>query len=470
MYIKKVVIENIRSISHFEMEFPKPAGWHVLIGDNGSGKTSVLQAMALVISDSLEVADVSFFSRLYTTNWLAYGQDSSEIILEIEGDLEADDHSGYDDNLKGRMNLITNTNSLNRQDLEITKKHWATSSNHLSFLSFLKNKKQKEINQSIKPIKEERNIVKFGWFSASFGPFRRFKGDDDSNISNIELNAPRFSPHVSLFKEDIVLKEALIWLKELDRRRLKEKEENEIQGVKEASAQYIPESEIILQSLKKLINKSGLLSNNAQFDSIDIDGEPVFMEPNGMRIKASQMSSGYQAILGLAFELIRQLIRVYPAKDVFEDIEKGNMQISLPGVVLIDEIDAHLHPTWQTRIGHWFTQYFPNLQFIVTTHSPLICRACEKGSIWRLAAPGSEMPSGEITGIDKDRLIYGNILDAYGTEVFGSDPVRSKQSHDKLERLGRLNMLSVLGKIKPEEEKERRKLQKILATDDPTGF
>ncbi len=49
MYIKKVVIENIRSISHFEMEFPKPAGWHVLIGDNGSGKTSVLQAMALGI-------------------------------------------------------------------------------------------------------------------------------------------------------------------------------------------------------------------------------------------------------------------------------------------------------------------------------------------------------------------------------------------------------------------------------------
>jgi hypothetical protein len=138
--------------------------------------------------------------------------------------------------------------------------------------------------------------------------------------------------------------------------------------------------------------------------------------------------------------------------------------------VLIDEIDAHLHPTWQTRIGKWFTKYFPQIQFIVTTHSPLICRASEEGSIWRLTAPGSEEPSAEITGADKDKLIFGNVLDAYGTEFFGKSPVRSTASDEKLDKLGQLNMLAALGKISEEEEKERIQLQQIFTTDDPIGF
>ena len=46
MYIKKVSIENIRAISNLEMIFENPAGWHVLIGDNGAGKSSVVRAIA----------------------------------------------------------------------------------------------------------------------------------------------------------------------------------------------------------------------------------------------------------------------------------------------------------------------------------------------------------------------------------------------------------------------------------------
>ena len=47
------------------------------------------------------------------------------------------------------------------------------------------------------------------------------------------------------------------------------------------------------------------------------------------------------------------------------------------GVILIDEIDAHLHPAWQKRIGFWLKAHFPNIQFIVTTHSPFICQAAD---------------------------------------------------------------------------------------------
>jgi predicted ATP-dependent endonuclease of OLD family len=45
MYLQKVTIHNIRSITDLEMEFPNPAGWHVLIGENGSGKSSIIRAI-----------------------------------------------------------------------------------------------------------------------------------------------------------------------------------------------------------------------------------------------------------------------------------------------------------------------------------------------------------------------------------------------------------------------------------------
>ena len=96
------------------------------------------------------------------------------------------------------------------------------------------------------------------------------------------------------------------------------------------------------------------------------------------------------------------------------------MKIDLPGVVLVDEIDAHLHPTWQLRIGENLLRYFPKVQFIVTTHSPLICHAAEKGSVWRLPVPGDDSSfTGRVRGKELKRLIYGDILEAYDTELFG---------------------------------------------------
>lgn len=168
----------------------------------------------------------------------------------------------------------------------------------------------------------------------------------------------------------------------------------------------------------------------------------------------------------MTFELIRQMIRSYGASTVFQSINNHVMHFDLPGLVLIDEIDAHLHPTWQTRIGQWFTQYFPNLQFIVTTHSPLICRACEKGSIWRLAAPGSDQKSGEVTGEDKDNLVYGDILDAYETDVFGSKITRGEEGREKQEEYRDLVYKENYGiQMNAKEKKQLKHLKTIFHTD-----
>ena len=49
MYIRKVILDKIRNIDHLEMDFPRAVGWHVLIGDNGAGKSTILRAIALAI-------------------------------------------------------------------------------------------------------------------------------------------------------------------------------------------------------------------------------------------------------------------------------------------------------------------------------------------------------------------------------------------------------------------------------------
>lgn len=449
MYVQKVSLQNIRSIKKLVMEFPNPAGWHVIIGDNGSGKSSILQA----ISFNILQRDIVLSLKQMSSSLLNIKEQNGLIMLDIHR------HDGFD------LSLVPNT-----YDGKTTEQNLASEITQLSIIvTFIRRAHINYYNGKKSSVKTEflcsddkenhyQDWGEFGWFSASFGPFRRFSGSNP-NTDEVLKSLPRLSAHGSLFGEDLALTETLEWLKEIDYKRLKEQESDG--GDKENT--------IIYDNLIKFINESKLLPHNTTIKGLDKDGI-IFKDGNGIELQVLELSDGYRSILSLTFELIRQLVRVYGAQAVFADIEKGKMEINLPGVVLIDEIDAHLHPSWQVDVGFWFTKYFPQLQFIVTTHSPLVCRAAEKGSIWRLAKPGTDSQAEEITGVEKERLIYGNILDAYGTELFGENTVRSKKSKQKLDRLGRLNMLYAIGKIKPEEEKERLKLQKILSTDDPTGF
>lgn len=311
-----------------------------------------------------------------------------------------------------------------------------------------------------------------GWFSVAYGPYRRFTGGD-AKWNKVYYSAEKAGAHLSVFGEDIALTEALDWLKELDRKRLKQREDIQINQASDQEQSYISSSDKIYNHIKMFINQSGLLPHGALFDKIDIDGEVVFIDGNGNPIKVIQMSDGYRSILSLTFELIRQLVRVYGQEKVFKNIMDSYVQeivpmvIDLPGVVLIDEIDAHIHPSWQTRIGQWFTKYFPNIQFIVTTHSPLICRGCDKGSIWRLAVPGSDGSSLEITGKDRERLINGNILDAYVTDMFGEHISISAESNNKLNEMAELNIKSLMGNISKAENIRLNELKTIFPTENP---
>jgi len=87
------------------------------------------------------------------------------------------------------------------------------------------------------------------------------------------------------------------------------------------------------------------------------------------------LSTGYRAILSMIMELAYRASVLNPTMQDFSELE---------GVVLIDEIDAHLHPKWQWKILDAIRQVFPRVQFIIATHSPIVISSVKDARIIKL--------------------------------------------------------------------------------------
>jgi AAA15 family ATPase/GTPase len=108
---------------------------------------------------------------------------------------------------------------------------------------------------------------------------------------------------------------------------------------------------------------------NAQF-KIEVLTEGNKSNPLPIQ-KASQGTLSILAVFGLIYNYL---------KSVFPDGSDDEL-LSKPAIVLIDEIDAHLHPSWQQKIVPLLRKNFPNIQFFVTAHSPLVVAGCLEGEV-----------------------------------------------------------------------------------------
>jgi energy-coupling factor transporter ATP-binding protein EcfA2 len=413
MYLKSVTLSNIRSIDDltWEVSVPKP-GWNVIIGDTGAGKSTFLRAIALVLVGPSEAAAL----RQNWDEWLRVGKPGGRI------EINADFNEAYD-KFTGRGAR--------------TKNWWLQAA-----LRFTRSEAGAVLEGSGQ--EPERTLwgTGAGWFSASYGPFRRFTGGDKDQ-EKLYYARPKLARHLSVFGESVALSECLEWLKLLQFKKLEKDPEGDL-----------------LDPLVKFINQPGFLPHETRVVSVSSKGV-VFRDGNQCDVAIEQLSDGFRSILSMTLELIRQLAATYEADVLFS---RDANHVDVPGVVLIDEIDAHLHPAWQRRIGPWLSEHFPKLQFIVTTHSPFICQAAEVGTIYQLARPGSDAPSRMVEGIERDRLIYGSILEAYGTGMFGDGAVRSAASLEKMQRLAELNQKELAQPLTNAEASERNELRAILPT------
>jgi len=104
----------------------------------------------------------------------------------------------------------------------------------------------------------------------------------------------------------------------------------------------------------------------------DSGADIALVKNDSVDIKIEQLSDGQRVFLGLVSDLVRRLIMLNPKLD---------NPLEGQGIVLIDEIELHLHPKWQQDVLLDLQKTFPNIQFIVTTHSPLVLSTVDKNSI-----------------------------------------------------------------------------------------
>ena len=124
-------------------------------------------------------------------------------------------------------------------------------------------------------------------------------------------------------------------------------------------------------------------------------------------------------------DILRHLINTYGIAGLTERGKDGKVRIVRSGVVLIDEMNAHLHPEWQRVIGFWLKEHFPNLQFLVTTHSPIICQAADTNGLFVLREPGSSDLPRALTKEERDKVIAPRPDTILLSPAFGLQNTRS---------------------------------------------
>jgi hypothetical protein len=144
-----------------------------------------------------------------------------------------------------------------------------------------------------------------------------------------------------------------------------------------------------------------------------------FLTPYGW-VHLSSLGLGYRTTISWIVDLVIRLFERYPDS---ED------PLAEPAIVLVDEIDLHMHPKWQRDIMQFLTDRFPNTQFIVTAHSPLVVQAAQDANIVLLRREGDRVV------IDNNPEIIDNWrVDQVLTSVFEMPSARPAKIEPLLQR------------------------------------
>jgi hypothetical protein len=251
-----------------------------------------------------------------------------------------------------------------------------------------------------------------------------------------------------MFEEAASLAEVDRWLRDLNHK--------ELEGKSEAGIQ--------LDVLLKILNDD-LMPDQVMVDRVDSDGLWL-KDRQGTRLGWSEMSDGYRSALALLADILRHLINTYGVDHLIQEGDDGKLQIARSGVVLIDEIDAHLHPAWQQQIGFWLTRHFPHIQFLVTTHSPLILQAAAPSGIFFLPGPGDDGSPRAASAEEYATIIASRPNTILLGPAFGLENVRSPRAVEQQAVYAGLNARKRAGATLSREEKERLGQAKLFVNPD----
>ncbi len=174
----------------------------------------------------------------------------------------------------------------------------------------------------------------------------------------------------------------------------------------------------------------------------------------------NQLSDGYRTVAALVLDIVRQLFKSFGEFKITK--ENGICQALYPGVVLIDEMDTHLHVSWQQKIGFWLKSRFPRIQFIVSTHNPFICQAADPKGLIKLPGIGEPGKAEHVGERLYRTVINGTADDAVLSELFGLDTPYSSQADKIRDEVAQLEAAIFRGRADAAQKARYEELKKQL--------
>ena len=191
---------------------------------------------------------------------------------------------------------------------------------------------------------------------------------------------------------------------------------------------------------------------------IKIEGTGIFFKEKNANLTFEQLSEGYKSILIFVSDLMYRLNK---------NATEGQSVKDLKGIVLVDEIDLHLHPKWQRVIIGKLRMIFPNVQFIFTTHSPNIIQGASEDAViyrvYRNAEDGKTRVSDPYYRKNLNHLMINTLLTSplFGLENSRLDPENDSADTSETYLLYRINE-----KIKEELDKQKAQGKNFISDDE----
>jgi predicted ATP-binding protein involved in virulence len=380
LHLKSLNLIDFRKFTKLVMDFDEQLT--VYIGNNGAGKTSIAYSIARTLS------------------WLSaglekegkHGKGLTKYDANINCDLRAEVHS-----------KISLGKSISRDTSLFKYVKGVSDGVETSYLEELRSLSDlyRVINDSQKKVKKpEINLPLFAFYSVERSHLKSNKSFDIEKLSNIDSNS-RFDAYDGALDGAGKFGDFLEWFLILDNLANPAnnpelgKLKRQIVSLEKAATDDDPVLKKMLADTKKEYKAITDSGGNSQFFAkqlgivkqaiIDITPSvsDIFVDRSSGRaelkvnndhapINIYQASQGQQILVALAADLSRRLVMLNPNSET---------PLSGQGIVVIDEVELHLHPQWQQTIIQNLLNTFPNIQFIITTHSPQVLSTVDKSKI-----------------------------------------------------------------------------------------
>ena len=377
MKIKTLSLNNYRGVKSLSLKLHKTT--NVFMGDNGCGKSTILDAVAIMLSWIVNrVKHPTASGRPITESDIANGTSTSDIEINCA-----------DDTLEILWKLVKHRKGYGHQG---PKSNLSSLSNYTKQIQAMIAEKQEQLNLPLfvyYPV--NRAVLDIPLRIRERHQFTLFAAYNEALTSgaNFRTFFEWFREREDLENENRKYKDDLLKPDDF------QFPDPQLEAVRKALEQFLPE-----------------------FQNLTVRRKPLRMEieKSGKRMTVNQLSDGEKCLIALVGDLARRLAIANPVRE-------NSMQGK--GIVLIDEIDLHLHPKWQRIIVPTLNRVFPNIQFIISTHSPHVLTHVRPENLFLLALSDQGIESNhpaESYGKNADRVLE----DLMGLETTRPDVINRK--------------------------------------------